>query len=252
VFFIVASWVFMGWPWLWAIVILLTVFHNYRQFHGILRWEQKINQDRDKLEVRFLGLLCALPFVIFHFRDIDLHFYAQSDVIYLPWPQALPYLQGLLALVWITWIGRTLWKARAGRFHLPSTLAVALPAFLYAAAFVHGESIAQVLFPLVIAHGFAYLGLMSLSLQRIELPMKRSFALWFLVMLGTALFLGLGESLFEESFLAPLSEYEKTQGQPILALAAGLYLVPLISHYLFDGWLWTSKHRDAALIYRNE
>ncbi|MBX3041095.1 MAG: hypothetical protein KF789_10355, partial [Bdellovibrionaceae bacterium] len=201
IFLVVGTWVFLGVPGLWTVVIWLTVFHNYRQFHGILRWEQKVNKDRDIWEGRFLMFLCAWPFLLYHLRDVNVHFYSADAMLMMPWPEALPWGLGLYFVVVTAWLLRTLRKVWAGTFRWPVVLAVLTPGLFYGVAFLLGTNLAQILFPLVVSHAVAYFGLMSLSLERLEVPFRKGFAVWLGVILVTALIFGWGESSYEEWML---------------------------------------------------
>lgn len=248
VFWAVALWAFWDVRTLWSAVIFATVFHNYRQFHGILKWEQKINQDKDPWHARSLLALCFLPFLIFHFRDIQTEFVVEGALLHFPDTRLLNLGILFYLVVLISWAVRVLWQIYRGKNIAPVTLAIFTPAFLYALSFLWGRNIAEVLYPLVVAHGFAYMALMSLSLQRTQAPWQRGFIWWFGVMGATALFFGVSEARFEE-WLLPRLDPQGLKDFLVPALM-GLYLVPLLTHYIYDGWLWKSNHPEARLIYR--
>lgn len=248
VFALVVAWALIDLRSLFTALIFATVFHNYRQFHGILKWEQKINGDKDPWQARFLMALCVFPFFIFHFRAIETEFILPGAVLHFP--QATVYYIGLsiYALVVFAWTVRVLWQTLQGVSTAPVTLAVLTPAALYALSFLWGTTLAEVLFPLVVAHGFAYMGLISLSLKRTKIPWQRSFKWWLGIIIATSLFFGLSEAQMED-WLLPLLKAEGADNLFIASLVA-LYLVPLLTHYIYDGWLWKSKHPEAPLIYQ--
>lgn len=249
VFLFVAIWAYFNMIGLWTFIIFATVFHNYRQFHGILKWEQKINGDKDPWQARFLLALLILPFALFHFRDIDMEFVLHGAVLHFPNQIILQF--GLVAygVVLAAWVLKVLRSTFQGTSSAPVTLAVMIPSFLYGISFLVGDTIGEILYPLVVAHGFAYMGLMSLTLKRTEIPWRKEFAWWLVIIIGTAFMFGLLEAQFEDWFL-PLAE--KTSAADFtLAFLMGIYLTPLLSHYIYDGWLWKSNHHEAALIYKN-
>nr|HRO68488.1 hypothetical protein [Pseudobdellovibrionaceae bacterium] len=136
IFLVVGAWVYFGIPYLWTVVIWLTVYHNYRQFHGVLRWEQKVNKDRDRWEPRILLFLCVWPFLLYHFRDVNIHFYSANAMLMMPWPEILPWGLSVYFAVMAFWLLRTGRKALLGTMRWPVVLAVATPALFYGVAFL--------------------------------------------------------------------------------------------------------------------
>lgn len=246
----VSFWIYWGLPWFWTFIIWVTVYHNYRQFYGIARWEQKLNQDKRKMNLVFLAVLCWLPFLIFHLRGTGVHFYSENAIVKLPWTWLLPYGQALYFAILFVWLGLTFKQLIQKTIVWPVTLAVLTPVLFYGISFLLGVRLSQVLFALVVSHGVGYMALMSLSLKKVEVPYKASFRVWFWIMIATAIIFGFIEAQFEEFYLLDLATYESYPQNILLSVLGGLYLVPLLSHYIFDGWLWTSRHRDAKLIYK--
>jgi hypothetical protein len=189
-----------------------------------------------------------LPFILFHFRDLDDDFIIKGALWH--WPNQTALSAGLLiyGVVLAVWVARVLISTLKGQSKAPITLAVLTPAFLYPISFLLGQNLAQYLYPLVVAHGFAYFALMSLSLQRTEVPWKRQFKWWLAIMAATALIFGGIEASFEDWFLPVMTQ--DTSHSVLVCVALGIYLIPLLTHYVYDGWLWKSSHAEAATIYR--
>ena len=117
---------------------------------------------------------------------------------------------------------------------------IALPALLYGTSFILGSTATEILLPLVISHGAAYLGLIILALDRTQ---QKRFTLRqasFLVII-TAFIFGALELGIEEQF-------EGASG-PMLAFATSLTLTPLFCHYYFDAFLWRRDHWEAVQVY---
>ena len=120
------------------------------------------------------------------------------------------------------------------------TLAVLFSGVFYGFAFLASRNAAQVLFPLVVSHGLAYLALTDFSLRKIH-PGVYKGLLPALFVGATALLFGGMEFLLEDSLLEI--------GSPTKALTTAILLTPLFCHYYFDMFLWKSTHPHAAKVY---
>jgi len=167
-------WTFQQWGYLAAFVVYATVFHNIRQLLGISKWYQRQNKSWTKISDIFLYLMCIVPFVGFHFRaDTQLeHYYATDELFRYPSSFLLQCTVGIYFTVLISWLSFEIirWKRHQewNRF-----FSVLFAAIFYGYAFFIGKTIAQVLFPLVVSHGFAYLALTEFSLRKIHQKRRR-------------------------------------------------------------------------------
>lgn len=234
-------WNYLEWSYLAAFVVYATVFHNARQLLGISRWYQKLNKQWSRISDVFLYLACALPFAIFHFREAlpVSSYYAQDELFFYPnaslYNALLIIYAGLLA-VWICFEAYRLIRFK----DFNRTLSVFFAGLFYGCAFINGETAAQILFPLVVSHGFSYLALTDLSLRKME---PSTYKGWVpLVLVGvTALFFGSAEFWVEEEWTL--------MGSSSKAITTAVLLTPLFCHYTFDAFLWKRTHPDSAKIY---
>lgn len=240
IFSVFFAWAYSGMAYLGTFVVYATIFHNVRQFYGISKWYQKLNGVFRVDSDRLFSALCFLPFFIAHFRTGEIWNSFSSGGGALRWPNELLYqrlLWGYLAIILI-WIGYEVSIMRRHR-EWNRLLSVAFPAAVYGFCFLHGRTMTEVLFPLVVSHGVAYIGLVSLSLKRTQrFP---SLAQWTIILVFlTALVFGLLESVFERQL---------NSSSPVFAALVALYLTPLFCHYWFDAFLWRSQHPESAQIY---
>ncbi len=234
-------WVHFQWKYLAAFVVYATVFHNVRQLLGISRWYQKLNKQWSKVSDIFLYSLCAVPFVAFHFRETPklAAYYATDELFFYPNSSVYVVAIAFFTVVSFSWLGFEAYRLyRYGDFN--RTLSVFFAALFYGCAFINGETAAQILFPLVVSHGFSYLALTDLSLRRIEPTLYKGFVPLAVVVL-TAFIFGSAEYWVEDEWLDLSSN-----GQ---AFTTALLLTPLFCHYFFDSFLWKSTHPDARRIY---
>lgn len=117
---------------------------------------------------------------------------------------------------------------------------MALTVFLNGFCFITGRNEVEILFPLVAYHGFSYFGLVSKAMVRTQkkvFTMKK--ALFFLAL--TALVFGTYERMIEFEPGKRSLFWE--------SVWAGVYVTPILCHYVFDGFLWRAKHPEAKQIY---
>lgn len=234
-------WNYFEWKYLAAFVVYATVYHNVRQLLGISRWYQKLNRAWSKTSDIFLYLLCFWPFLIYHFRDTATatHYYGTDELFAFPSDQLLNASISIYFIIVASWLGFELYRNRAVK-DFNRTLSVFFAGVFYGAAFLLSETAVQVLFPLVVSHGFSYLALTDFSLRKIE-PRRYSGLKPTLFILGTALVFGGAEFVLE-------GDWQKL-GSASQAFTTALFLTPLFCHYYFDAFLWKRTHPDAPLIY---
>ncbi|MBY0372217.1 hypothetical protein K2X33_16165 [bacterium] len=244
------TWAVLGIPYLWAFVIYATLFHNIRQFYGVLRWYQKLEKNPRNSSRYFLYALTFGPVVLYHFRPgAQAGYYTARDIFL--YPDALLYHWGLAAYAatlcaWV--LSETAHAVRNKKCNWGSLLAIATPATLYGVCMLLGNSPAEILGPLVIAHGIGYFGLLSLSLQRTQ-P-KRYARPWLALAAVVIIAWTCGPlEYYLEEHVISFGGSSLTLSNVLPSLWIGLYLVPLFSHFIIDAYIWKGTHREAKLVY---
>lgn len=219
---------------LWSGVVYLTVFHHIRQVYGFSRWYERLNQRYSRVNSIKVYLLSIVPFIAFHFRDLNLSYYSTADLVMLPNAQYFQWmLKCYLAVLSFVLLHEIyLWRKQIKE---PNRVCYfALICLTYGYSFLVGKSLVQVLFPLLVIHGVAYLAIMAQHMTNTRrMTMKKASAL----ILMTAFIFGTTESYFEENmdqFIASGSEW-------VTALLIGAYLTPLLAHYVLDAFLWRRR-----------
>lgn len=237
---------FYLWNWLElkylaAFVVYITVFHNVRQLLGISRWYQKNNKIWNKVSDVFLYALCLLPFLAFHFRSTIPfeHYYGTDELFFFPQPEWYSMTLYVYAIVLIAWLIFEIITLRKFR-DFNRTFSVFFAGFFYATAFLLSQNSIQVLFPLVVSHGFSYLALMDFSMRKLHPDRYKLLIPTFLVV-ATAVVFGGAEFMLEDEWFH--------MGSSTKAFTTALFLTPLFCHYYFDGFLWKRQHPDSAKIY---
>lgn len=247
-------WIATGLAYLWAFVFYAAWFHHLRQYYGVSRWYQKLNGRFCAWTNRFLYTLLILPFLLFHFRGVpDWFFRSRQEYFAVDWPDAL--LLG--SLVYITlvlvWLVFELSLILRGFHEWNRLLSVFGPALLYGFCLLGGESLEEVFFPMLMAHGVQYLAIIALSLRRINpegFPGYRKIAG---LLLMTVVLAGFMEFVVEVNWL---NDLDNLDASPVVSTleAAGiaLFLTPLMCHYIWDAFIWRGSHADARSVYSAE
>ncbi len=231
-------WSFLNIPFLGPFVVYITLYHNFKQLYGVNSWFQRLNLSAQKNDKKIFYFLTLAPIFIAHFRSDfpKIAYYSTNDFFWVPnaqifRPLVLSYF--CLAGSWLIFE----WRAHRSWLRIFSLI---YSAILYSVCFLVGKNLSQVLFPLVISHGMAYLGLMSTvlpKLQKENFRFKRP-VLW---IVGTAIVFGSLEFFLEDSFW--------NRSNPYFAISSALLLTPLFCHYFFDSFLWRRNHPEANRIY---
>lgn len=244
------AWAWLGIPYLWTAILYTTVFHHLRQFYGIVRWYEKLNGRADRPSHFFSHALTATPIVLYHFNPGTVQGHFQGFEM-LAYSNPLLWHAGLIGYVLLVaaWAGRETWLWRARGIREPNRVAaLALPGALIGVCFLGGRTQAEVVFPIVIAHGVAYFALLGLSLKRLgrfpALPLAIAVVAAFSFAFGAL------EYLYEQNLLEIdyLTHGISALGAAVLAF----YVTPSICHYLFDAWLWKGNHRQAKTVFARE
>ena len=93
--------------------------------------------------------------------------------------------------------------------------------------------------PVLIVHGVSYFFLVGWVKNRQD-PIRYHVLKIALIVFIIAAFFGSIEILLTDRFLE-ISKTEFYKGKVLLSLGISAVTVPTISHYIFDGFLWTKK-----------
>jgi hypothetical protein len=235
------SWSYFSWTWLALLPAYSQLWHHTRQSYGIQKWYQKQNNKYRKTSDYFLYALCFLPMAVFHFRQPTSlqSFLLPKDLLLYPNEALEKFFLGAYLVCLAAWVCYE-WKNRKEReWNRLSFLAVTF--LLNGGCFILGRNEWEIMFPLVAYHGSCYLGLTSLALNRTR---KKTFsmkkAVFFVLLL--ALCFGFYERAieFKQGHFSLLWE----------SVWAGVYVTPIMCHYVYDAFLWKKGHPESAQIYQ--
>lgn len=222
-------------PYLWSFIVYITVFHNLRQFFGINRWYQHINNNKNPRLDKYVYSICCLSFLGFHFRsDVKIVYYTKSDIFLFPNSSLENYIKLCLAVLFL-FLAKDIYKLWKNKVSLAQINSVVLPTVLYAVSLLYGKNELQILGSIILSHAITYIAVVykSLSIKNFLNLNKKTLAL---LMLCTAGLFGLFEFYLEENYI------DHNSNTLTMSLLTAVYLTPLLSHFIFDSWLWKKSN----------
>lgn len=212
-------------------IAYFTAFHHVRQFYGINRWYQHLNQNESRWSGWWLYSLTVLPIVLFHFRwDIDLTLVSRFDIPRFYNPEVQLALEFTYYGCWIGWGIFELLQMRK-RVEINRILSIFIPALLSYWCFTQAMNMQTVLFPMLTVHSVSYFFLVDRKASQ-----DKSRFLWIAM---TALFFG----LFFGTLEALGGEFAPGW---LSAALLGIALTPNVWHYIVDGFIWKKRDLVAA------
>jgi len=243
-------WIKFKIPYLWSMVIYSAIFHQIRQYYGVARWYQKLNGRFCRISNYFLYALLIIPSILFHFRGIDyINLYSEEEMFLYPSQTLFHMGLPVYFLVLIGWLVFEISLLRKGIRELNRFLGMLAPIFIYGYGFLTGTTIAEVVFPILLAHGIPYLVIMDVSLRRLNPKVFRTS----LKVIGLLVLTAVVFSVFEEwatGFLETIGQaYKYKTSSSSQALLTGIIFIPLFSHFIWDAYIWRGKHHEAKVVY---
>lgn len=248
VFLVSLVWIVSRLPYLLTVILYLTIYHHMRQYYGVVRWYEKLNARYCRPTHFFIHALFLLPLLAAHFRESGVkHIFNTGDLLLYPDPVYFGIVTGMYLVVLTLWAGfeARLW-ARGVR-EPNRLLAVAVPMTFAGVGCFFGKNTMQIILPLVLTHGIGYFALLGLSLHRLEPKRYRTFLLPTALVALSAGVMGYFVLWAEENYLD--ADYSTIALSFNDACLMALLLVPTVSHYMFDAWIWTGKHREARKVF---
>lgn len=243
-------WIKLRIPYLWTVIAYNAIFHQIRQYYGVSRWYQKLNGRHCVVSNRYLYTLLVMPFVLFHFRGIDwITLYSEGELFLYPAPTIFRVGMGIYLLTFLSWLVFEFRLWQKGIFELNRFLAMLVPISIYGLGFTQGENLAQVVFPILMAHGIPYMAIMDVSLRRLNPKIFTTFVKVLGLMVLTATLLSSIEN-FASNFMDTLNQaYRYRDTSTGQALLTAVVMTPLICHFVWDAYIWKGTHHEAKTVY---
>jgi len=251
-FVTVIIWMKLQVPYLWMAVIYATFFHHVRQYYGFSRWYQKFNQRYCLWSNFYVQALIVVPFIIFHFRGFEtFELYTNERELFAFSAPGLfqigLWIYGILLLSWIIFELRLF---LSGKKEVNRFFAICGPGALACWCFLFANSIAEIALPLLMQHAIAYFAIMGHSLRKINPQDFKGWGKVTSILVISAIIFVFIERFFLEEWMTTFNYHYTTQivslGQMVLT---GLYITPLMCHYIWDAYIWTGKHRLAKKVF---
>ncbi len=238
-------------PYLYSFIFYATAYHHIRQFYGVTKWYEKLDRSFTKWSGRFLYLLSLTPAIAAHFRsDLVIEFYTKKDLFMYPNTDIFKGLVIFNTLLGFAYLGYEFMNFKKGEFKLNRCLSVVAPVVLYTCVFYIGKDGFQILLPLMVAHGIPYYAMLGVGLTRTRPIQFPTYVSVIKAVLLTAIIFGGFEFYFEREIIDFDEKYLYVPPKLWESMLLGLYVIPMMSHYTLDAFIWKSKHKDASKIFK--
>jgi len=244
-FLFISTWLFLGIPYYWTFALYFIVYHHIRQFYGVNRWYQRLNNRYCKRSNYFLYLLTAFPFLVFHFRKFPPNPDANRQLF--TYPSETLFNLGMIFCfyIFILWIIHEIKLYRQGIREMNRFLSIAIPAILHLFCFLFAPNYLSIFFPLLTIHGLTYFAIMGKSLKALN-PKKSLGYIIFIVGLSLIAF-GISDYLYKGLVVRRLLAYGNSQNV-LFTLLLALTGTASLFHCFIDGFIWKRKNHDAKVI----
>ena len=235
----------------WRVIAYLAVYHFVRQQYGffrlynrtveIPRWEQII----DALAIYGASLY---PLAYWHLSaDRNFSWFIAGDFMVNPHPQIIPYLTVVYVTILIAYIAKEALRTSRQGLNLPKNLLLFGTAFSWYAGIVWFNG--DLIFTLfnVVSHGIPYMALVWLFEHKGKAKKTTfktiSYLAIFLITIIAFAYIeeGLWDGLVwqEHANLFPsLEVFDQYRSPLVLGLVIPLLVVPQVTHYILDGFIW--------------
>lgn len=256
-------WLFFKIPYYWTFVVYFTVFHNLRQGWGLVRWYEKLNNSFHNNAI-FYYIFTIVPFILFHLRDVQINllYYSQTDYLdlsFLKLNVTISSLNNLMihnlffkifmliyVIAIVVWIFKEIvFFIKNNIFEYNRLLCMLYFISVYAYSFLYATSSMQIFTILILSHGIPYIFIMEKFLTNKKYSSVRLF-LFLIVIFGALLNLGL-----EDFYLESIFNYTVVEVNFWEYLFTLIYISPILSHFVWDMYLWKRNHPDSDTVYTN-
>lgn len=244
----IAVWLLSGLPGFWTFAVAGTLFHNQRQLWGFVRWYEKLAARRRRATRVFFFCFIALPVLAYLARPVDPgHYYlVPADIPHFASAGAFWILTYAWFAALFTWAFYELALYFRGQREWGRCFGLGAAALIYGYGFFGARTVMDVAFPLILSHGVSYLAVLAQTSRRLAIPRAGAHYGWAWIA-ATAFTGGL-----LAHFLLKEVEFSAWRDGPhawLICLGGALYFGPTLTHYLYDAWLWTGRHPEAAAIF---
>ena len=238
-------------PYFLTSIAYVAIFHHLRQYHGIIRWYQKINQRFCPHSVRFMYAMTILAMVVDQtgpgaFLSLGYH----GRLVGLQNPTANTFalaLYGLTVAAYVVFEIR-LWSR--GIREPNRILAVISPSLLCGICLFAFDSLQMTLFPILVAHAVPYFPLSHIALKRTQTrPFgsgnRAAYLLAATALAGLAMFSG------TYTFVTEVTQnYGEANVSSLATLIVSVLVTFQLSHYIFDSVIWRRNYSESGKVFR--
>lgn len=261
---------YFNFAWFWVFVAYYTLFHNQRQGFGVMKWYESLNKRVYPATRYFYQAFTLLPVIIYHFRDLNfaLFYYIPQapimkmppDKVYLdvgawsiqfhtPYHAALVGLWFLMINVWILWEVNNYLTIK--KLEINRILALLFYGTIYSYCFLLSRDSSDILVLLIASHGLPYMYMLNKRMNLIPsiTTLKKNIPIIIALLAITGGILDYFYNVIIYDYNTEYSLLKNPTGWQLLLIL--LYVTPILSHFIWDSYLWKKEHPDSKHVYKD-
>ncbi|MFZ4930904.1 hypothetical protein [Chryseobacterium sp. Mn2064] len=233
----------------WSILALVAVFHFIRQQYGFMRIYARFEPNNWSKKIDEVAVYAATIYPMLYWFKTPRAFswFVNNE---FDWLQRLPdYLSSITVIyfgILILWFFKTIFETvKTGKFNIPKTMLIIGTYLSWYFGIVYFNNDLLFTFLNVISHGIPYIALIYIREIKQRDSNKLNRLLIFKSLMGIFLFIGVlvGFAFLEEFLWETLVWNEHFSlnlniSENLLQFLVPLLVVPQLTHYLLDGFIW--------------
>lgn len=233
----------------WSVLALIAVFHFIRQQYGFMRIYARFEPNNWSKRIDEVAVYAATIYPMLYWFKTPRAFtwFVNNE---FDWLQNLPDYTGFIAVLYfgilLIWLIKTAFEAfKTKQLNIPKTALIAGTYLSWYFGIVYFNNDLLFTFLNVISHGIPYIALIYIREIRQKENSQLDGLLIFKSVMGIFLFVGviLGFAFLEEFLWETLVWNEHfsldfTVPEILLQFLVPLLVVPQLTHYLLDGFIW--------------
>lgn len=243
VIIVMFSWSYLGIPFLWRFLLYSTFYHHMKQNYGLFMWYSKLEGFKPSREKIDVYLMAILPFILFHFRDIQYQaLYHDSELPLVAGFESISILIGLYSLYFFYNMFLMYKKMLNKEVGTALALSYILPASLNYICFLVFKHSYQVYMPLLAFHAISYLSMISLSMEKLNPVKGQAIKIWGTIIFIVVFFVSIEYTVTD--YFDVFSSPANLQGNMALSLVVAFTVLPNLMHFMIDGIIWKRENPD--------
>ena len=248
--------------WFWRILAYIAVFHFVRQQYGFMRvYSRKEPRKTMSSLIDTITIYTATIYPVLYWHlsgPANFNWFIEGDFFYVQAKSLLPVITVVYFIILALYLAREIHSIVVRKyFNLPKFAVISgtLVSWYFGIVYFNGDMAFTLLN--VVSHGIPYMALVWIYGDKNYHQKQKgsSFLRMVFSKYGVALFLalifvfafveeGIWDRLVWKEHRAVFGNFEADISKPLLSVLVPLLILPQLTHYILDGFIWKIKQDD--------